>query len=266
MKKIITVLCTLVLLLSLSACGENSTESLMLESDMKYEAEVAFSLVESSSTEEQFSYLETLSAYEWMVVSSNIKSNYGITIEKTTILDGIESYRNASKVIGDIVLVDDPVYEVDEDEAIVSMILHGSEGMDAKFIVYVNDSYEITGCQTDVQYTLGQKMAGAAMNTLLGMGTVFVILILISLIISCFQYIPKIQSLFEKKDSLNDQFMDQAIAQITTKEEEELVDDTELVAVIAAAIAAYEGTDSTDGFTVRSIRKSNVSKWKNSLK
>ena len=38
--------------------------------------------------------------------------------------------------------------------------------------------------------------------------------------------------------------------------------DAELVAVIAAAIAAYEGSASTDGFTVRSIRKVN-SKWKN---
>ena len=31
--------------------------------------------------------------------------------------------------------------------------------------------------------------------------------------------------------------------------------DAQLVAVIAAAIAAYEGTTSTDGFVVRSIRK-----------
>ena len=41
--------------------------------------------------------------------------------------------------------------------------------------------------------------------------------------------------------------------------EEDLVDDGELVAVIAAAIAASENT-STDSFVVRSIRKSN--KWK----
>ena len=34
-------------------------------------------------------------------------------------------------------------------------------------------------------------------------------------------------------------------------------DDLELVAVIAAAIAAYEGETSTDGFVVRSIRKVN---------
>ena len=56
--------------------------------------------------------------------------------------------------------------------------------------------------------------------------------------------------------------MDNTIAQIVQKEEEELVDDLELAAVIAAAVAAYTGT-SADGFVVRSIRKSNKNKWKN---
>jgi hypothetical protein len=43
--------------------------------------------------------------------------------------------------------------------------------------------------------------------------------------------------------------------------EEELVDDLELVAVISAAIAAYTGT-SSDGFVVRSIKRSDRNKWK----
>ena len=34
------------------------------------------------------------------------------------------------------------------------------------------------------------------------------------------------------------------------------MNDAALIAVIAAAIAAYEGSQSTDGFVVRSIRKS----------
>ena len=38
-------------------------------------------------------------------------------------------------------------------------------------------------------------------------------------------------------------------------ESENLADDLELVAVIAAAIAASQGAVSTDGFVVRSIRK-----------
>ena len=48
--------------------------------------------------------------------------------------------------------------------------------------------------------------------------------------------------------------IDKAVTQIAAQEEPE-ADDTELVAVIAAAIAASEGAVSTDGFVVRSIRK-----------
>ena len=55
--------------------------------------------------------------------------------------------------------------------------------------------------------------------------------------------------------------MDNVVAQ--NVEKEELSDDLELVAVISAAIAAYEGSGSTDGFVVRSIRKANKSKWQN---
>ena len=43
-------------------------------------------------------------------------------------------------------------------------------------------------------------------------------------------------------------------------EEEEVIDDGELIAVIAAAIAASENT-STDSFVVRSIRKSKKGNW-----
>ena len=58
--------------------------------------------------------------------------------------------------------------------------------------------------------------------------------------------------------------VDNAVSQIETKETEvsevieepeDLTDDLELVAVIAAAIAASQNAVSTDGFVVRSIRK-----------
>ena len=41
----------------------------------------------------------------------------------------------------------------------------------------------------DPVFTMGEKLAQAGMNTLRGMGTVFLVLILISLIISCFKFI-----------------------------------------------------------------------------
>ena len=49
------------------------------------------------------------------------------------------------------------------------------------------------------EYSLGEILAKAGMNTLLGMGTVFAVLILISLIIYCFNFIPNIQAKFGKK-------------------------------------------------------------------
>ena len=67
------------------------------------------------------------------------------------------------------------------------------------------------------------------------------------------EYIPKIKEIFTKGDKNSPTaVLEKAIAQIEGNEE--LVDDTELVAVITAAIAASEGT-STDSFVVRSIHR-----------
>ena len=103
-------------------------------------------------------------------------------------------------------------------------------------------------------------MVKAALNTIIGIGTVFIVLILISFIISLFGYIPKIQAWFEnrkKKEDVKEESIDNTIAQIVEMEEVDAADDLELVAVIAAAIAASEGAASTDGFVVRSVRKVN---------
>lgn len=104
------------------------------------------------------------------------------------------------------------------------------------------------------------KMANAAINTLIGMTTVVLVLLLISWLIGLFKFIPVLQEKFAnkgKKTSAVDTAIDNAIAQITEKEE--LADDTELVAVITAAICAATGT-SSDGFVVRSIRKARRNK------
>ena len=131
------------------------------------------------------------------------------------------------------------------------------EKADANF-VYVFDSQGTpTSMSVDVQYGMGKTLQRAGLNTLMGIGTVFVMLIMISLIISLFNFIPKIQAAFSKKDKeeeAKNAGIDKAVTQIVAQEEPE-ADDTELVAVIAAAIAASEGAVSTDGFVVRSIRK-----------
>ena len=127
------------------------------------------------------------------------------------------------------------------------------------FEFVINDDYTLENGAINPSYTTGQKMYKAVMNTLIGMGTVFVVLIFISFIISLFKYINKFENKNKaKNEASNDaQGVDNAIAQIVSSEEQdEEVDDLELIAVITAAIAASENT-STDGLVVRSIRKVN---------
>ena len=96
----------------------------------------------------------------------------------------------------------------------------------------------------------GELMTNAALNTLLGMGTVFCVLIFIPIIIGLFNYLPGNKAKKpEEKTSV-----DKAVEQIEANEE--VQDDTEFVAVISAAIAAFEGSSgSGNGYVVRSIRR-----------
>ena len=106
----------------------------------------------------------------------------------------------------------------------------------------------------------------ALLNTLMGMGTVFAVLIFISLIISLFVYIPaveqKIQYFFNglkkgKNDSAPKEVAETLQEETEqSEEEEELIDDAQLVAVIMAAIAASsDGAVSADKLIVRSVRR-----------
>lgn len=113
-----------------------------------------------------------------------------------------------------------------------------------------------------VMESMGERLGTAGLNTLVCIGVVFVVLIFISFVISLFRFIPKAEAAIAakkaaKKESgtASAEAIDNTISQIEAKEEkEQLTDDLELVAVIAAAIAASTGA-SPDGFVVRSIRK-----------
>ena len=117
-----------------------------------------------------------------------------------------------------------------------------------------------------MQYSMGQKMQDAAMNAVVGLGTVFIVLFFLVFVIALFKYIPGLVDSFGKKKTETPAPAPVSAAPApavvpAAEEEEVLTDDLELVAVIAAAIAASENT-SPDSFVVRSIRKSKKNNWR----
>ena len=104
--------------------------------------------------------------------------------------------------------------------------------------------------------TFGEKMARAGMNTLLGMGTVFAVLIFICMIIRCFKYIPLFQERIKRIRKESSKVQTEATAEEKVAIKEENIYNEELIAVIAAAIAAAEG-GSPENFVVHSIKKRN---------
>lgn len=131
------------------------------------------------------------------------------------------------------------------------------EKEDANFVYVFDSTGTPVSLSVDVQYGMGKTLQRAGLNTLMGIGTVFVMLILLSLLISLFRFIPnpEAKKAAEAKAAKEVKEAEAAAAAPAVQAaEENLADDGELVAVIAAAIAAAEGT-TTDGFVVRSIRK-----------
>ena len=119
--------------------------------------------------------------------------------------------------------------------------------------------------------SLGEILQKAGLNTLLGMGVVFTVLILISLLIYSMRFIPAmIDGLTGKKKEEPGQAADtagmpatQAAAPTPAVSAAGASPETDLalVAVITAAVAAAANVPA-DGIVIRSIRRSAKNNWK----
>ena len=233
MKKHLLVLGMIICMLGLTACGSSKAD------DTSYlSTEDALSCAEY--------YFDGLSQMSSEQLEEAEKQGYDVSVFKSA----YSSYESSIDEIG----VKQNTMDADMTEGTILAVVEGTDHNATVEVIYEKSA--LTSLTVNTVYTFGESMEKAALNTLLGMGTVFCVLILISLLISCFNFIPKIQAAFKKKDKKEEPktaAVDHTIAQIIEKEEQ--ADDTELVAVIAAAIAASQGASSTDGFVVRSIRK-----------
>ncbi len=141
------------------------------------------------------------------------------------------------------------------------------EKRDATISFIFNEMSYMESMTVDAEYSLGEILEKAGLNTVLGMGTVFVVLIFISFLISLFKYIPALLGTKKKEEKVSAPAVS-APASASTPAVAEVpeTEDSELIAVIAAAIAAAREEAGMEeagagGFYVRSIRRRPSNKW-----
>lgn len=242
MKKFVSICAVISCVFALTACGGTEANTL---SGTPVDASMESSIV---------SYGENLVAEMDSIVRSGAADQYS---SDAVFGPALSTYENSIDDIGEIQGYDNEQAVLTDDGAyMINIGIDGSEH-DADVVITVSAEGTPSNVATNVRYSFAELMEQAALNTILGMGTTFIILILLAVIISCFAFIGKAQENKKKKEAVIKEAQAPAEEPAAAVETAAPVsDDGELIAVIAAAIAASEGQTTTDGFVVRSIRKS----------
>lgn len=202
-------------------------------------------------------YMEQIAAFDDATIDAYITSGQLDDVTTAT----LQSWKEMRAEVGELVEVIETDVTI-SDETVTVVVKALFEEREGTFtLVSSLDMSTLTEATFAKTLTVGEIFEKAILNTLLGMGTVFAVLILIALIIYCFKYIPQIQEMFaKKKNAAVAEAPAAPVAAPIPAAEEELVDDSELVAVIMAAIYASMASEgkavSKDGLVVRSIRRS----------
>lgn len=176
-------------------------------------------------------------------------------------VSAMEAWENSRDELGKFKSLGRPVVEEQADGYLVRITAEFSN-YNAEIVYLYDETGVPTSFSIDTQYPLSVLMKRAGMNTLMGLGIVFSMLLFLTLVISLFRFLGKVEEKSQPEAGVipeppvQPQFYPQPQAVAEEK------DNLELAAVIAAAVAAYEGT-SADRFVVRSIRKANrrKSRW-----
>lgn len=246
---------------------EAASESVSEEAAVESEAQAAEEVVEGGISASDRASLESYAQQsiemivgmddaqaEEILHPSSILSKY-----QDSMVASVQSWVNAKEELGAYKQILAQDIEVDDD-IVIKTDCEFENGESVVTTTLSLDDLSLVSMEfATAEKTIGQKMEEAVLNTLMGVCVVFVMLFFLSFLISQFKHISKLEEGFKKKNAPAAP-APAPVAAPAPVEEEEVVDDGELIAVIAAAIAAAEGT-STDGFVVRSIKKSNRNKW-----
>lgn len=257
-KKISLLILTLIFALSFTGCGNNKNDA--IEYDSASLQQISNDMIESFAQMQPEDFDRFLEGSDLEINLMLLQA--GLPIERDTFVSMIKAWKTATKEAGAYVGHDE--FVIDESNDKITLTANGEfEERNADIVFVFDENLKINSLTIDLNYSKGEVFQKAIYNTLLGMGTVFTVLILIAFLISLFKHIPALERKILKKAVVEEQAVkisSDMIEKDNVASSGELKD-LELVAVITAAIRASDETNGSD-FVVRSIKRRTSNKWK----
>ena len=256
-KKLSLIVLACALTLGVSGCGSeaDTTTSNEKESMVAYSEAIVSSF--SQTPDEVFDQYEEMSELQLDLMLLNT----GLPVDSENFLSMIEAWKAGEGRMRSIQKANGEFETEMTSSGIVVSTEAEYENKTADIEFTFDEEQQMDSLTINAHYSTAEILKKAGLNTILGMGTVFVVLIFISFIISLFRFIPELEKKFKNKKTAEPaKAPAPAPVPVAEPAAEEASDDAELVAVISAAIAAAEGT-SADGFVVRSIKRRKSNKW-----
>ena len=251
-KKISLLLCALMMILSLAGCSAKNDEVSKYNAAQLQDMSEFIITTFASMSAEEFDQFDAISDYQLNYTMMQT----GLSISGEDFLGIIASWEAAEVECGEYVSHGEFEFEEKTDSFVISTLAQYEE-REAVISFSFNEKSFMESMDVSAKFTMSEILTKAGLNTLLGMGTVFAVLIFLAFLISLMKYIPVILDKLTKKPA---PVVEAPKAAPVVEEVADETDDLELVAVIMAAIAAQEGT-STDGFVVRSIKRRPSNHW-----
>ena len=242
-KKILLACILTLAVLALAACGKQKTA--LTDQEQLHLEQTALQMAANIIMLDDATIDQYIELYEYE--------------QNVPLANGFNSWKSAKKELGEFLGIGDNIgsTKIESDGSYTMTIPLKFEKRDCEFVMglegrALKDPGNIVGYINQLTFnpvfSLGEKLGQAATNLVIGMGTVFVVLIFLAWVISLFKYVNKAEQKIEDKKKAK------AAAQAANapaapaapaaapvvKVSPAPASDTELQAVIAAAIAAYE--------------------------
>ena len=265
-KLTVALLAICVFAISVTACGPQKTAT-------QVEAEAIAAIREQNIasiqdyTEREFAAILTQVSYEnyaaykeqgQVLISRTFDNDFGARWKAF-----VDAHGQCTQAVVDLTMRH-------HDEYTSRIIMTGEDGAQMALTITYDETSTpvkttIADYSDDTNQAMSQRLAVAGANTIIGIATVFAVLILLSLIIYSFKFVNMAVAPPAKKENAPAAPKAPAPAKAAPAAAkapvQDPMNDPALIAVIAAAIAAAEDKP-VEGFVVRSIKRVKTNKWR----